>query len=331
MSVGYYTPVISDLGLHYYHTPGFLSQGRAIFVKPYSGNDANDGYTPDRAVATLTRALAQATANQNDTVFLFAESNTSANTTDYQDATRDWNKDLVHLIGVNSGSPMSNRSRVAFASDYDTASNLFTLSADACIIYNLAFFAGVAGTNPTGCFKISGTRNELKNCHLAGIGHANNDIAGAYSLLIDGAEECRLTNCRIGLNTVDAGTAANSEILFDGGAKNIFLDNCLIYRRIEHATNHPLVKLADATAIDEFIIFDDCQFVSTSTNYAFSNAGAFKLVSDLTQGIILVTGGKTLLYNGTTAGKWDVDDRDKIKVMLGPTPADDTAGIARAV
>jgi len=317
--------------MHYYHTPGFLTQGRAIFCKPYSGNDGEDGFVPERAVKTLTRALAQATANQNDTVFLFAESNTAANTTDYQSTNLDWSKDLVHLVGVNSGPPMSNRSRVATISTWTAADDLFTLSADGCIIYNIALFSGVNDAHPTGCMEVTGSRNVLKGCHIAGIGHATNDIAGAYSLKINGAEELTVANCRIGLNTVDAGTAANSEILFDGSAKNIFFDDCHIYRRIEHATNHPLVKLADATAIDEIVEFADCRFISTSTNYAYSNASAFKLAADLTQGIILITGGRTLLYNGTTAGKWDVDDRDKIKVMLGPTPDADTAGIARAV
>jgi hypothetical protein len=36
-------------------------------------------------------------------------------------------------------------------------------------------------------------------------------------------------------------------------------------------------------------------------------------------------------FNGTTAGKWDVDDRDNIKIVGNPTPAADTCDLARAV
>ena len=330
MGYGHLQALWPAMGLNAMMVPP-VTQGKAIYVKPYSGSDNNSGKRPDRAVKTLAKALSLATADQNDVVYLFSESNTAAYTTDYQSSTLDWNKDGVHLIGVNSGSPFSQRSRVAFISTYTTASNLFTLSADNCLIANVSFFAGVADTHPTGCVKVTGVRNVFRNCHIAGIGNDSMDIAGAYSLFLDGVEEALFDNCRIGLNTVDAGSAANSEVLIDTATKNVMFNNCVIYRRIEHATNHPLVKLADATAIDEFIVFNDCKFISTSTNYGYVQSGAFKLAADLTQGIIVVTGEGTFLYNGTSAGKWDSDDRDKIKIMCGPTPAADTCGIARAV
>jgi hypothetical protein len=323
---------ISSFGMPILGSP-FVTQGKYWFVKPSSGSDAWDGTTPDTAFKTLAKALSAATANRNDIVFLFSESDTAASTTDYQSATLDWNKDLVHLVGVGSPSPMSNRARVAFISTYVTASNLFTLSADGCIVNNIAFFAEVASANPTGAFLLTGSRNYIHRCHIAGIGHDTMDTAGAYTLKVDGAQECEFNDCRIGLNTIAAGTAANSEILIDSATKNVMWRNCHIFRRIEHATNHPLVKLADATAIEEMIEFEDCRFISTSTNYGTIQSGAFKLTADLTQGIILISGGKTLLYNGplAAAGKWDVDDRDKIKIMLPVTPAADTAGITRAV
>jgi hypothetical protein len=308
-----------------------VTQGKAIYVKPYTGSDSNSGKRPDRAVKTLAQALTLATADQNDVVYLFSESNTAAYTTDYQSSTLDWNKDGVHLIGVCSGSPMSQRARVAFISTYVTASNLFTLSADNCLIQNIQFFAGVNSANPTGAVQVTGDRNVFRNCHIAGIGHATMDTAGAYSLYLNGVEETLFDKCWIGLNTVDAGTAANSEILMASTVKNVFFDDCRIFRRIEHATNHPLVKIAAATSIDEFVEFNRCAFISTSTNYGTIQSGVFKLVADLTQGIIVVR--DSYAYNGplAAAGKWDVDDRDKIKIVGHPTPAADTCSLPRAV
>lgn len=308
-----------------------FTQGNIYHVKPYSGSDSNSGKSPSQAFKTLSKAHTVATAGQNDVVLLYAESNTAANTTDYQSSTLTWSKDMVHLIGVGAPAIMSPRARIAFISTYVTASNLMTVSADGCIFANLSFFAGVADANPTGCLLVTGTRNIFRKCHIAGIGNDTMDIAGAYSLKLDAAEEVLFDDCYIGLNTIAAGTAANSEILIDSATKNIEFRECKIYRRIEHATNHPLVKLADATAIDEMLIFTRCGFISTATNYNYTQGGVFKLAADLTQGLIVLDNCYAVNDNASGAGKWDVDDRDKICVIASPTPAADTAGLIRVV
>ena len=310
---------------------GPITQGKSWFVKPSSGSDSNEGDRLDRPVKTLAKALSLATADQNDIVYFFSESNSSSSTTDYQTATLDWNKDGVHLIGVNSGSAFGQRSRVAFVSTYVTASNLFTLSADNCYIANIHFFAGVADTNPTGCVQVTGTRNRFENCHIYGIGNNSMDTAGAYSLKIDGSEETLFKDCVIGGNTVLAGSAANSEILFDSGSKNIVFKDCIITRKIEHATNHPLVKVADATGIDDFVLFDNCKFISLSVNYATAQSGVFKLAADLTAGLIVLHNCIAVNDNASGSGKWDVDDRDKLCILAPATPAADTAGLVRVV
>lgn len=330
MGITHFPNGISSFGVPVFGG-GIVTQGNSWFVKPYSGSNGNSGKSPDKAFKTLAKALAVATANQNDVVYLFSESNTAANTTDYQSSTLDWNKDMVHLIGVGAPSPMSQRARVGFASTYDTASNLFTLSADACIVANIQFFAGVAGTNPTGCVKQTGDRNYWYNCHIAGIGNDANDIAGAYSLMLDGVEETMFHRCNIGLNTVNAGSAANSEILIDTATKNVIWDDCLIYRRIEHATNHPLVKLADATAMDEFLLFRRCGFITTATNYGYTLGGVFKFAATPTQGLVVLDNCYAVNDDAAAAGKWDVDDLDKIAIIGHPTPAADTCGLIRVV
>lgn len=335
MARSHLTPLIPAMGLQMYGAP-LMTQGNAIFVKPYSGSDGNHGFRPDRAVKTLAKALALATAGQNDIVYFFAESNTAASTTDYQTVTLDWNKDLVHLIGVNAGNCMSQRSRVAFASTYNTASNLFTLSANGCLIANMEMFAGVAGTLPTGCVKQTGIRNRWVNVMMAGIGNDANDIAGAYSLCLNGAQETLFEECQIGLQTIDAGAAAaNSEILIaagtNGPVKQIEFRGGKVYRRIKHATNHPLVKMAAATSLDGLMEFKkNFGFVSFSTNDAFSNASPFKFVAAPTQGKIIID-PTCYMTNGVTAGKWDVDDYNYIIVTGSPTPAADTAQIGRYV
>lgn len=305
-------------------------QGSVFFVKPSSGDDAKDGKSIENAFKTLDAALDACTANKNDTVFLIAESNTAANTTDYQSATLDWSKDLCHLIGVNSGPLVSHRSRVAFASTYDTASNLFTLSANGCYIANISFFAGVAGTNPTGCMKVTGSRNRVENCQIAGIGHANNDIAGAYSLKLDAAAENVFVNCAIGLDTIARGTAANSGVLVDTAAVRNLFDRCLFTAFLEHASNHVHVRLNDATAIDRWLWFRDCLFYYESENYAAGGTGVMKIPA-LTQGKVVVQNCMAFSDKSSVTVKWDVNDADKILLFNSPTPAADTAGVGRWV
>lgn len=316
---------IASMGVPVLGAQGFLTQGQSWFVKPVSGNDGNTGKTPLRAFKTMAKALSAAVADRNDVVYFFSEGNAAAEATDYQSATLDWNKDCVHIIGINAGNMLSQRSRIAFASAYDTASNLMTVSASGCLIANMQIYAGVAGTNPTGCLQVTGDRNHFFNCHIAGIGNDANDIAGAYSLKLDGADENLFEKCTIGLTTIARGTNANADILIDTDSKLDIWKDCVIARRIEHNTNAPLVQLADATSIQDFIMFDNCSFISCDVNYAYTNGGVFSLPA-LTAGYIIVKDSIA-----TNASKWDVNDRDKIELFNSPTPAADTAGITRLV
>lgn len=308
-----------------------LTQGNQFFVKPRTGSDGASGRSPKEALKTLAAALSRCVANQNDIVFLISEHNdTAASTTDQQSATLDWNKDLVHLIGINAGGPVSMRSRIGFTSSYDTASNLFTLSADACRIENIHFFAGVAGTNPTGCMKVTGDRNLIRNCHIAGIGNNNNDIAGAYSLLLDAGHENLFDDCTIGLDTIARGTAANSGLLVDGSSSRNEFRGCRFIAQVEHATNHVHVRLADTTAIDRYLLFKECVFYYMSPNFAVGATGIMN-IPNLTQGYILVDRCFGIGDAPGTVPKWDVNDNNKVYVMHSPTPAADTVGIARPV
>lgn len=285
--------------------------GSYFFVKPVSGLDGNDGLSPDSALKTLPVALAKCTANKNDVVFFISEGNSSANATDYQSATLDWNKDHTHLIGINAGPALSQRSRVAFISTYVTASNLFTLSANGCFMANMAWYAGVADVNPTGCMSITGDRNRFQNCHIAGIGADENDIAGAYSLKFTAGHENLFEGCVIGIDTVGRGSAANAEIYFaSGSARNIFR-KCLIQGWCASAGNYLFVSANAASAIDRFVLFDDCVFHNPATAIA---GGA-----EMTQAfqIHASANGHIILHNTTIIGAANVNASDTGLVICG--------------
>ncbi len=308
----------------------FLTQGKQFYVRPNTGSDGATGRSPRRALASLTKALSLMRANQNDVCWFFAEGNSASLTTDRPTANLDWNKDLCHLIGVNAAGPIGQRSRIAWPSAFDDAENLFTLSANGCLIQNIHMFSGVAGTNPTGCMALTGERNRIQNCHLAGIGNDANDIADAYSVFLNGGGENIFEDCTIGLDTIARGTAANSGLRVDGGATRNEFRNCRFIAQLEHATNHVHVKLEDATAIDRYLLFRECLFYYMSANYAVGGTGVMQIPA-LTQGYVIIDRCMAMSDDNSTAIKWDVNDSDKVNILASPTPAADTAGVARVV
>ena len=236
------------------------TQGKYIFVKAGTGNDGNDGLSPQTAVKSLRTALGLATAGSNDVVFFMAESNTAANTTDYLSANLDWNKDMVHLIGVNGASMLGQRSRVAPLATVTAFANLFTVSGNGCLIQNIEFYQGQMATNPSAAstaVTVSGQRNHFVNCQISGIGHSDLDDAGSNSLTISGSENL-FQKCYIGLDTVIRATSVTEVVISGTAARNIF-EAC----QFETYTSGSTFKMVSiATGVDRFVKFLDCEFVA---------------------------------------------------------------------
>ena len=258
MAITNYPNGVSSFGALLPASPLGPTQGSYWFVKPASGSDQNTGKSPDSAFKTLAQALAAATANQNDTVFLMSESNTASATTDYQSSVLTWNKDGVHLIGVNNGSLIGQRSRIAPLSTAASFANLFTVSANNCYIANIEFFQGSGSTNPapaSTAVTVSGNRNRFVNCQISGIGHANLDDAGSNSLTISG-EENLFQRCYIGLDTIIRATSVTEVVLSGANTRNVF-EGC----HFETYTSGSAFKMVTvATTTDRFVKFLDCDF-----------------------------------------------------------------------
>jgi hypothetical protein len=202
--------------------------GKHIFVKPITGSDGNTGKDPAHAVATLTKAQALATANQNDCVLMIQESNTAASTTDYQSTALDWAKDGVHLIGIGAAPMIGSRVRIAQAAAVKTIEDLFTVSANNCVIANLEIYQGVASATATleRAMVVSGMRNKIFNCQISGIGDLSMDDAGSCSLAVTGAENHFISDY-IGLDTV-LRTTSVSEVNISTAATRTIFDDCII-------------------------------------------------------------------------------------------------------
>jgi hypothetical protein len=264
-------------GLTSYGAPvnGLFTNGKSIFVKPGTGSGGSDGYpgdAMDTPLATLAKAQALATADNNDVVYMIASSNTAANTTDAQSTTLLWAKDGVHLIGINAEQAISQRSRIGAASTATGASiaPLMTVSANGCRIQNIQVISELASANAIGGLLVSGDRNHFVNCHFGGAATATQDVAGAYSLKVTGSENL-FEDCTIGIDTITRATATYEMYMSGAATRNIFR-NCRI---ITHAGHNTMTFLTTATTLDRFTIFENCTFINAVKSTATTMSQGF--------------------------------------------------------
>lgn len=285
-----------------------VTQGTRWYVKPSSGNNSNDGRSPSTAFKTLAKALSAATADQNDIVYMFSESNTASSTTDYQSAALNWNKDGVHLIGIGSGPMLGQRSRIAQLSTVKTVEDLFTISANNCIISNIEIFQGVASSTATSprAMVVSGQRNRIVNCQISGMGDTSLDTTGARSLSVTGSENI-FEHCYIGLDTiiratnvVEVGVTGTAEAL---ATRNRF-ENC----HFNTYTSSTTGKLLAVSYVDRFLVLKDCIFSSVqNVTSAAIPTGAISTAN---------MNGKVWMLGGGVFGPADVTTADDVNVLL---------------
>lgn len=299
--------------------PAFAG-GNVFFVRPSTGSNSSDGKAPNKTSSsgpfkTLAKALSMCTAGNGDVVYLVAESNTAASTTDYQSVTLDWNKDGVSLIGINSGSMIAPRSRIAQLSTVVAIDTLFKVSANNCLIANIEIYQGVASSTSTVpvAMEVTGQRNHFVNVNISGMGDVagSMDVAGGRSLLINGGSENIFRHCCIGLDTVTKATAAAEIELKASATRNIFED-CVV-PTFAGAAGFLFVKAdAAAAAIDRFVLFSRCKFLNCINSTATTMTAAVAAHATL--------GGTVVLDNCLSVGATDNTAADTAKVkVLGPT------------
>ena len=286
---------------------GFMTTGKVWFVKPSTGSDGNTGKTPAKALKTLAKAQSLATADKGDVVYMVAESNTAASTTDYQSSVLAWAKDGVHLIGLDSNPFLGQRARISNLSTAATFTNLFTLSGDNCFIRNIGMFQGAMATNAAAshyCMQVSGQHNRVESCQISGIGHADLDDAGSRSLYVTGAENYFYSNY-IGLDTILRATAT-SEIEVTNIPRTVF-DKCIV----ESWTSLSTFKAMETTSFDRFIIFRD-SVLSAVQGITSSVAPTGAIGTTTPNGIVI-------LHNTFVYGYADVASADNTSVYVSPS------------
>ncbi len=237
----------------------YPTQGNIYFVSPGTGSDQGGNGSVTSPFASLGMAYALATAGQNDIIYLLAHSNTASATTNYLASKLTWAKDLVHLIGVNGGPAIGQRSRISNLAGTAAMAPMVDVTGNGCLFANLEIFQGTPGSGTTSiALQNSGQRNHFVNCQIAGMGDltAVADVAGSRSLKISGSEYT-FDGCTIGLTTALRATMT-TEVEISAGARGLFR-NC----DFETYTSLSTFKMISiATGVDRYVKFYDCNFLA---------------------------------------------------------------------
>lgn len=260
--------------------------GNAYYVNETTGSDTNNG-SQSSPFATLTAALAAATANNNDVIYLEG--------TVHVAATVAWNKANVSLVGLCAPSG-NNRARIS-----QTGSSVFSplvlVSVENCSFENIATFHGFDDASAQICWEDSSGRNYYKNVDFLGMGHATAAAqAGSRSLLLSGNDgESVFDGCTIGLDTVVRATATNASLELTGGSPRNVFRNCIFRADVSDASDvHVLVG---ADGIDRNLTFDDCIFLNAVDSGGTAMTAAFS-VDNAAGGSVVLNGGMSV---GATA------------------------------
>lgn len=302
-------PVLGGIG-------GIPFTGNYFFVDPDTGNDGNDGESPDRAKDTLDSAFDRCLDGNNDVVVLMGDGTTAG--TARLSATLEWDKDATHLVGVTAPTYVSQRARISNLSGADFTP-MVQVTGDGCMFANVSTFHG--GLAAAGvCWLDEGERNHYGNIHFGGMGtQAAADDAASRSLVIGaagtGRGEHTFEHCTIGLDTVDRGAANASLELLGQSPRNVFR-HCLFPMRSDAAT--PFFLEVGALGMDRFAWFQDCFFNNFGTT--------------LTEGFNVdpSPGGNILYQRSSMIGATAIKATPGLVFVDGGPPTAATSGIAVA-
>lgn len=307
----------------------FPSLGGKVFIVCKSTDASYDmiadivKYDPDgdiRLFTDLEAAYSATTNNSNDVIYLFGIGGQTLT------GTLTWSNSHVHLVGVCAPTTIFKRARIFMTAGVaDTP--MLDLTGSSCMFKNFYMNHGVNQAAALIALNMTGDRNYFEGVHIAGIGNDSQDAAGAASLKLDASHENYFKDCYFGTSSVDAGSAANSELLFDGSSSMNTFRGCTFFRRIEHDTQHPLIKIADPTGIDGYTLFEDCNFIYRSTSLAYHGTAPFKFASAPTKGEILLRNCAAFSGNATEV-TWDADNRGVVKVTMATAAGSGAGGLA---
>lgn len=286
-----------------------LGIGNQYFVNETTGDDSNVG-SSDSPFATLTAALAAATANNGDTIYVMGSVHVTA--------TVNWSKSGVSLVGLTAPSG-NDRARIA-SSGATPFSPLVNVTGSGCSFINIGTFHGgfTGATGSQVCWAEAGGRNYYENCQLLGGGDATTAaLAGMRSLTVAGSGENVFNNCSIGLDTIVRATNANASLEFlSGTPRNKFFTCC--FQSLVSDVSDVHIKVG-VGGIDRYALFDNCSFMNAVESTGSTMSAA--ITADVS------AGGAVVLKDCVSLGATAIATAGPVYIV-GNVPVATTSSIA---
>ncbi len=291
--------------------------GNYFYVDPVNGSDGNTG-GPTDPLATLSQALTNCTAGQNDCVILVGGASAVSLT-----STLTWSKSQTHLIGI--GTSPQDRPGPAIQSSGATAfSPLVNVTGTGCIFQNLSATHGFGSTLAQICWAEAGGQNYYKGVSFRGM---NNNIgagvAGSRSITVGGAGSNTFEDCNFGLDSVIRG-GINSTLEFS----NVTSGNTFkrgLFQAVATTGSAVHFSANSSGSIIGWQLFDQCSFINPGAKQSVPSVGS------TLSGVAIMSataGGLILLNNCVSVGatKWEATASNFI--FIDNVAANGTGGIS---
>lgn len=294
---------------------------KVYFVDPANGSDGNTGFSPDKAMNTVSAAYAKTVDKSGDTIYLLNDGNVSGSSV--ESATITWSNDNVHLVGLCAPTLLSQRARIVWQGA-DVVTPLINVTGNGNLFANISIIEettedGVASVG----VRVSGQRNVFHNVAIMSMVNTNTgDEAASSCLLLSGGSENTFRECYIGVDT-SARSQANASVECESAAtRNAFFD--CTFAMFATAATPVFLEASTNSDIDRWVLFERCKFINPDTMGACSTiTQAFNVVngSDL-GGVILVF---DCFFNGCT----NIFDGDSTSIRIMGHSSEAAAGVQR--
>ena len=287
--------------------------GNYWFVNEGSGADGNGGNSPSQSLKSISRALALATPNNNDVIFLSGTVHTTASI--------NWNVNQTHLVGVTGPLKNGKRARISLLGGATGFNNLVNVTGNGCYFANFGTFYGFSNASAAlVAWEDDGGRNCYDSVEFLGFGDGttttgSSNLTGSRAFRMNtNVGETTFRNCVFGVNT-ETRNATNYTVEIAGGAPRLTFENCDFESYLGGSGGASSHILIGAGGIDREMILNGCHFLNSVGAGATVMAQVFNVNG--------APGGTVLLDSCTAYGAtaWQTTPGTSIYMNMGAVSA----------
>lgn len=233
-----------------------LYTGNWFFVNETTGSDGQTG-AANAPLKTLDRALALCTANQNDVVAFVG--------TQHRTSTLAWNKNQVHLIGMDAPLVRGKRARIS-VSGSTGFNKLVEVSGSGCQFSNFGTFYGWSNTSAALlCWSDIGGRSSYDNVEFLGFGDGttttgSSNLTGSRAFKFNTSTgESTFRSCVFGVDTT-VRNATNYTLEIAGDAPRMSFLDCVFESYLGSSGGSSSHLLIGVAGMDRYLDMVRCRF-----------------------------------------------------------------------